>query len=173
MYVHTYVRTHICTYTHMYVHTYVRTHICTYTHMYVHTYVRTHICTYTYVRIHMYVYICTYTYVRIHMYMYICICIYIYVYIYNRSSNSKVTGSRPSRGRQHLSACAGYGNYIIHTLEHFHLNIYIYFYVLFKRSKPAAHKRTCRAYLLFMTSWIDKISSCAGNIYGIFVIRDM
>ena len=24
---------------------------------------------------------------------------------------------------QHLSACAGYGNYIIHTLEHFHLNI--------------------------------------------------
>jgi hypothetical protein len=22
-----------------------------------------------------------------------------------------------------LSACAGYGNYIIHTLEHFHLNI--------------------------------------------------
>ena len=31
--------------------------------------------------------------------------------------------SRPSRGRQHLSACAGYGNYIIHTLEHFHLNI--------------------------------------------------
>ena len=43
-----------------------------------------------------------------------------------RSSNSKVAGSRPSRGRQHLSACAGYGNYIIHTLEHFHLNIYIY-----------------------------------------------
>ena len=40
-----------------------------------------------------------------------------------RSSNSKVAGSRPSRGRQHLSACAGYGNYIIHTLEHFHLNI--------------------------------------------------
>ena len=39
-----------------------------------------------------------------------------------RSSNSKVAGSRPSRGR-HLSACAGYGNYIIHTLEHFHLNI--------------------------------------------------
>ena len=37
-----------------------------------------------------------------------------------RSSNSKVAGSRPSRGRQHLSACAGYGNYIIHTLEHFH-----------------------------------------------------
>ena len=32
-------------------------------------------------------------------------------------------GSRPCRGRQHLSACAGYGNYIIHTLEHFHLNI--------------------------------------------------
>ena len=26
-----------------------------------------------------------------------------------RSSNSKVAGSRPSRGRQHLSACAGYG----------------------------------------------------------------
>ena len=23
----------------------------------------------------------------------------------------------------HLSACAGYGNYIIRTLEHFHLNI--------------------------------------------------
>ena len=43
-----------------------------------------------------------------------------------RSSNSKVAGSRPSRGRQHISdfsACAGYGNYIIHTLEHFHLNI--------------------------------------------------
>ena len=39
--------------------------------------------------------------------------------------------------------------------------------------KPAAHERTCRAYLLFVTSWIDKISSCAGNIYGIFVIRDM
>jgi hypothetical protein len=39
--------------------------------------------------------------------------------------------------------------------------------------KPAAHERTCRAYLLFLTSWIDKISSCAGNIYGIFVIRDM
>ena len=32
-----------------------------------------------------------------------------------RSSNSKVAGSRPSRGRQHLSACAGYGNYIIHS----------------------------------------------------------
>jgi hypothetical protein len=29
--------------------------------------------------------------------------------------------------------------------------------------KPAAHERTCRAYLLFVTSWIDKISSCAGN----------
>ena len=42
-----------------------------------------------------------------------------------RSSNSKVASSRPSRGRQHLSACAGYGNYIIHTLEHFHLNISI------------------------------------------------
>jgi hypothetical protein len=41
------------------------------------------------------------------------------------------------------------------------------------RIKPAAHERTCRAYLLFVTSWIDKISSCAGNIYGIFVIRDM
>ena len=39
--------------------------------------------------------------------------------------------------------------------------------------KPAAHERTCRAYLLFVTSWIDKISSCAGNIYGISVIRDM
>jgi hypothetical protein len=39
--------------------------------------------------------------------------------------------------------------------------------------KPAAHERTCRAYLLFVTSWIDKISSCAGNIYGTFVIRDM
>ena len=39
--------------------------------------------------------------------------------------------------------------------------------------KPAAHERTCRAYLLFVTSWIDKISSCAGNIYGIFFIRDM
>jgi hypothetical protein len=39
--------------------------------------------------------------------------------------------------------------------------------------KPAAHERTCRAYLLFVTSWIDKISSCAGNIYGIFGIRDM
>ena len=39
------------------------------------------------------------------------------------TSNSNVAGSRPSRGRQHLSACAGYGNYIIHTLEHFHLNI--------------------------------------------------
>jgi hypothetical protein len=39
--------------------------------------------------------------------------------------------------------------------------------------KPAAHERTCRAYLLFVTSWIDKISSCARNIYGIFVIRDM
>jgi hypothetical protein len=39
--------------------------------------------------------------------------------------------------------------------------------------KPAAHERTCRAYLLFVTSWIDQISSCAGNIYGIFVIRDM
>ena len=39
--------------------------------------------------------------------------------------------------------------------------------------KPAAHERTCRAYLLFVTSWIDKMSSCAGNIYGIFVIRDM
>jgi hypothetical protein len=39
--------------------------------------------------------------------------------------------------------------------------------------KPAAHERTCRAYLLFVTSWIDKISSGAGNIYGIFVIRDM
>ena len=38
-----------------------------------------------------------------------------------RSSNSKVAGSRPSRGRQHVSACAGYGNYIIHTVEHFHL----------------------------------------------------
>ena len=34
-----------------------------------------------------------------------------------------IGGSRPSRGRQHLSACAGYGNYIIHILEHFHLNI--------------------------------------------------
>ena len=40
-----------------------------------------------------------------------------------RSGDSKVAGSRPSRGRQHISACAGYGNYIIHTLEHFHLNI--------------------------------------------------
>jgi hypothetical protein len=39
--------------------------------------------------------------------------------------------------------------------------------------KPAAHERTCRAYLLFVTSWIDKVSSCEGNIYGIFVIRDM
>ena len=35
------------------------------------------------------------------------------------------------------------------------------------------HECTCRAYLLFLTSWIDKVSSCAGNIYGIFVIRDM
>jgi hypothetical protein len=42
-----------------------------------------------------------------------------------------------------------------------------------KRVKPAAHERTCRAYLLFVTSWIDNISSCAGNIYGIFVNRDM
>jgi hypothetical protein len=42
-----------------------------------------------------------------------------------------------------------------------------------KGLKPAAHERTCRAYLVFVTSWIDKISSCAGNIYGIFVIRDM
>ena len=42
-----------------------------------------------------------------------------------------------------------------------------------KGLKPAAHERTCRAYLLFVTSWVDKISSCAGNIYGIFVIRDM
>ena len=38
--------------------------------------------------------------------------------------------------------------------------------------KPAAHKLTCRAYLLFLTSWINKISLCVGNIYGIFVIRD-
>ena len=52
-----------------------------------------------------------------------------------RSSNSKVAGSRPSRGRQHLSACAGYGNYIIHTLEHFHLNIYIYIYIKMKKWK--------------------------------------
>jgi hypothetical protein len=39
--------------------------------------------------------------------------------------------------------------------------------------KPAAHERTCRAYLLFVTSLMDKISSCESNIYGIFVIRDM
>ena len=39
-----------------------------------------------------------------------------------RSSNSKVAGSRPSRGRLHLSAYAGYGNYEIHTLEHFLLD---------------------------------------------------
>ena len=28
--------------------------------------------------------------------------------------------------------------------------------------KPAAHECTCRAYLLF---FVDKVSSCAGNIY--------
>ena len=32
------------------------------------------------------------------------------------------------------------------------------------RSCP--HERTYHAYLLFATSLIDKISSCAGNIYG-------
>ena len=41
----------------------------------------------------------------------------------HRSSNSKVAGSRPSRGRQYLSAYAGYGNYEIHTREHFLLII--------------------------------------------------
>jgi hypothetical protein len=29
--------------------------------------------------------------------------------------------------------------------------------------KPAAHERTCRAYLLFVTSWIDKMSSCGAT----------
>jgi hypothetical protein len=38
--------------------------------------------------------------------------------------------------------------------------------------KSAAHKRTCHTYLLFVTSWINKISLCAGNIYGIFGICD-
>lgn len=38
--------------------------------------------------------------------------------------------------------------------------------------KHAARKCTCRVHLLFMTSWIDKVSACAGNIYGIFIIRD-
>jgi hypothetical protein len=60
-------------------------------------------------------------------------CSLIYIYerqlVERRSSNSKVAGSRPCRGRQHLSACAGYGNYIIHTLEHYHLNKYIYIYI--------------------------------------------
>jgi hypothetical protein len=46
-------------------------------------------------------------------------------------------------------------------------------FIKYTMLKPPAHERTCRAYLLFVTSWIDKISSCAGNIYGIFVIRDM
>ena len=40
-----------------------------------------------------------------------------------RSSNSKVTGSKPSRCRQYLSACARSGNYEIHTREHFQLII--------------------------------------------------
>ena len=30
--------------------------------------------------------------------------------------------------------------------------------------KPAAHERTSRAYLLFVTSWIDRVSLCASNI---------
>ena len=34
-----------------------------------------------------------------------------------RSSNSKVAGSRPSRVRQYLSVCAGYGNDMKYTLE--------------------------------------------------------
>jgi hypothetical protein len=37
--------------------------------------------------------------------------------------DSKVAGSRPSRGRLYLSAYAGYGNYEIHTREHFLLTI--------------------------------------------------
>ena len=41
----------------------------------------------------------------------------------NTSSASVMLCDVVCRGRQHLSACAGYGNYIIHTLEHFHLNI--------------------------------------------------
>jgi hypothetical protein len=40
-----------------------------------------------------------------------------------RSSNSKVAGSR---------------NYIIHTLEHFHLNIYIYIYINIIREESCA-----------------------------------
>ena len=34
--------------------------------------------------------------------------------------------------------------------------------------KPAAQWRTCSAHRLFVTSWIDKVSECAGNFYGYF-----
>ena len=46
----------------------------------------------------------------------------ILVYINSASNN---TSSASVKLSCVTSACAGYGNYILHTLEHFHLNIII------------------------------------------------
>ena len=40
--------------------------------------------------------------------------------------------------------------------------------------KATAHERSCRAYLLLVTTWIYKISSCADSRWmTFFVIRDV
>ena len=60
----------------------------------------------------------TYIYVYIHICIHVKIYTYMYIYFFHLSTSFFHI--------QHLSACAGYGNYIIHTLEHFHLNILAY-----------------------------------------------
>jgi hypothetical protein len=55
---------------------------------------------------------------RLEIMNYILNVINILVYINSASSISKVAGSKPSRGKEYLSACARSGNYEIHTREH-------------------------------------------------------
>ena len=69
-YIHTYLHTHIPTYTHTCIHTYLHTHIPTYTHTYIHTYLHTHIPTYTHTCIHTYLHIDIR--IRIHAYTHAC-----------------------------------------------------------------------------------------------------
>ena len=77
--------------------------------------------------------------------------------------------------RQHLSACAGYGNYIIHTLEHYHLNIHIYIYYLILKIVHVAtqsfmqfrnlQETVITSSVLFVDATHYAISQSSGNCY--------